>query len=349
LRYDSSESQRLHAYADALEIGRVVGVGGVVLILPIVDAHGQPTDVVQIDRIRMQDAKLMAVARLRVDAAGAIDAAALGAAVHDLRAGDRRDHTGPTPVLIEDSQTVALAVIEEPARPPSTAIGPAHAARLAPAAVADDAHTTDATPAVAASTEAGAHANLNDASRHAPPTPLGLVLGITGGVASLVSWGLFVRQYGLELGYSQQKGNGEDYRATLSDLNSTEFAPLIMGVAGSLVLTVSLPWLLPDAPPRSVPALAIAAGGVGGVLAIAGAIYTIHGAQCDQFDVEGRCRELLTTTHFGPLLLAGSLPWLSVPLVYLLRRGGEARDTSSVSLLPAPGGNGASLLWRGHL
>jgi hypothetical protein len=95
--------------------------------------------------------------------------------------------------------------------------------------------------------------------------------------------------------------------------------------------------------------LAIAAGGVGGVMAIVGTIFTITGGQCDQFDLEGRCRYLLATTHFGPLLLAGSLPWLSVPLVYLLRPAWEPRDTSSVSLLPAPRGNGASLLWRGHL
>ena len=65
------------------------------------------------------------------------------------------------------------------------------------------------------------------------------------------------------------------------------------------------------------------AGGAGAALAIAGGVLLIRGGNCTDFDLNGRCTDIISTTRLGGLLLAGSLPWLSVPLVYLLRGSPE--------------------------
>jgi hypothetical protein len=57
---------------------------------------------------------------------------------------------------------------------------------------------------------------------------------------------------------------------------------------------------------------------------------------------------VLATTRFGSLLFATSLPFLTLPVVYLLRGKPDQRDTGVV-LGPAPGGGGAELTWRGQL
>jgi hypothetical protein len=345
LRYDSAEGQRSHAYADALEIGQTVGVAEVLLVLPIIDAQGKSSDVVQVDRIRMQDGKLMAAARLRIDPAGAVDEVALAGAAHDLRNGDRHDYTHEGPAALGEVYAVAIAPKLE-----SRSGAPSPAAKLAEAPATPRPSTVATAPSKPQTTVSEPVRDDARDERASPPSPLGIVLGAVGGVATVVSWGLFASQLGLELGYSDQKQHGDDYTATLRHLERFEYIPLAVGGAGSLVLTASLPWLLPvETTPHKVPAWAIVAGSVGGAAAIAGTVFLVSGTQCSDFDVEGRCKAMLSTTHFGALLLAGSLPWLTVPVVYLLRHGSETRDTSSVSLLPAPDGRGASVSWRGRL
>jgi hypothetical protein len=357
LRYDSAEAQRVHAYADALEVGRTVGVAEVLLALPIMDEKGQATTLVQVDRIRMRDARLVGAVRLSVDNSGAIEAEALAGAARDLRAGERRDYASAPPVPIADLYAVAAAPpAEGRVRVAGNGGSPGSRSDAAPVPASSPSAADVATSAALAARAGPAAESVlhsvppsdDRAARTRHPSTLGIVLGATGGAATLVSWALFVRQLGLERGYSDQKSHGEDYSATLSDLNGSEYTPLIVGAAGSLVLTASLPWLLPDSASRKLPPLAIASGAFGGAMVIVGTVYVIRGMTCDQFDIEGRCKDMLAMAHLGPLLLAGAAPFLAVPLVYLLRPGDQARDTS-VSLLPAPDGRGASLLWRGRL
>ncbi len=351
LRYDSAAAQHGHAYSDAVEVGRVVGAGEVLLLLPVIDAADKPTDVVQVDRIRVLDGHLLGAIRLRVDGAGAIDAKALSAAVRGLRRGEQISYAG--------AGAAPLAELQVPAQIPAEDATPdkGRAAKTAAAKAAPAARAAGTLPPPPPAGEPAAEPQPPSVAGGATPPrdkggwspePLGIGLGAAGAVATLVGWGLFAHQYALELRYSSQKNAGLSYANTLSELNAFEPVPLAVEAGGAALLTASLPWLLPPAPPHHVPTWGIVAGGAGGALAIAGTVFLVRGAQCDRFDIEGRCSDILATTRFGALLLTGSLPFLGVPVVYLLRGPGQGRDTN-VSLQPAPGGRGAQLIWRGNL
>lgn len=318
LRYDSGEAQRKRAYADAVEIGRVVGVSDVLLALPMIDAAGKPTDKVQVDRIQVEDGKLLAVVRLRVDSAGAIDRAALGAAARDLLAHGEGDYTAKAPAQVTAPHEVAQQP-PEGGEPTSTAVE---------------------------ETESEATAGEERDENAWSPPAIGMVLGITGGVATLASWGMFAHQLSLESAYRDKIDANDNYERALTDLDDFELAPLIMGSAGTAALTASLPWLLP--PAEGVPTLGYVAGGFGGALAIAGAVLLVRGYECDKFDIADRCTDILATTRLGGLLLVGALPWLSVPIVYWMRDAG-AEDVARLTLEPTPAGSGGQVMLRGDL
>lgn len=343
LHYDSADMQHAHAYDDAVEVGRIVGAAEVLLVLPVIDVEGKATPVVQVDRVQVRNGKLMAAVRVHVDDAGAIEATALRAAVADLRAGQQRDHSGAAPTALEEVYAVAVG-------PPIPA--PPVIARSQPAPVAAPQLSQVQTEAsVEDADEDDTDSDADEAeplARHddAPPTTLGIVLGATGGALTLTSWALFGRQLHLESVYNQRKRDDLDTSAALRDLDATQYVPLAFAAGGAIVLTASLPWLLPRA--SKTPTWAWIAGGVGAGAVIAGTALLISGGNCGEFDLNGRCTDMLATTRFGGLLLVGSLPWLSLPLVYLLRGRPHQGDTNSVSLQPSAQSPGAQLVWRGQ-
>jgi hypothetical protein len=345
LHYDSPELQQSHAYFDAVEVGRVVGAAEVLLVLPVASPQGKATDVVQVDRVQVRNGKLLAAVRLRVDDAGAIEAGALRAAVGDRRAGQQRDHSGPAPAPLSDVFGVATG--PQPSEPPPVASA---APRAVPAIETAPAERAGETPSEAAAIDAAIATDptaARDDLDAAPPTTLGIVLGVAGGAITLTSWGLFARQLHLEAVYDDKKATPDaDTSAALHDLDTTEYLPLAVAAGGAAVMTTSLPWLLPRE--RATPTWAWIAGGVGAGAAIAGSALLISGGTCSEFDLNGRCTDILATTRFGGLLLVGALPLLSVPLVYLLRGGPHQGDTDSVSLQPSFGGQGGQLTWRGQ-
>jgi hypothetical protein len=332
LRYEGAEPQRQRAYGDALEVTRALGVAEVMLVLPVADAHGATTDVVQVDRIRVRDGALLAAVRLRIDAAGAVESAALAAAVASLRNGLQLDHTV--------AEAAPIADLEGPAQvlaPSEAALAGVHpkATRSASARGGRGADTSASAAVVDA--EEGSPRDRADA----PPTTAGVVLGVAGGLGTLTGLGLFAYQLSLELDYSAQKDEGDvaAYRDTKQKLEDFDFVPLLVTGSGALLLTASLPWLLPDAP--ELPTLAIASGIAAGALAITGAVLLAVGGGCDTFDVEGRCTHMLSTTRVGGLLLEGAVPLGAVPIVYLLRGDDAGGALASVGVWPSAEGRGA--------
>jgi hypothetical protein len=345
LRFDSMEAETEHAYADALEVGRVVGVDAVLLVLPVLDAEAHGTNVVQIDRIDTQNGKLAAAVRLRLDASNAIDAGLLADAVHDLRAGVQRDHSHRDASAIADVEVVAR-LPEVRATPTANAA----AALPEPTATASASESGDADDDGDDDDVDDAERDHDDRGNGWSPPALGIALGASGAVATLTSWGLFGYQLTLESTYHDRTRSHPpgDYLASLADLDDFELVPLAVGAGGSALLTASLPWLLPQSE-RRMPTLAIASGVFGGVLAVAGTILLVRGGNCDKTDLVGRCEDVVATTRLGGLLLEGALPWLTVPVVYLLRGPRQPGDTASMTLEPTPDARGARLIWRGAL
>ena len=334
LRYETPEQQRQRVYGDALEIARVLGVAEVLLVVPVAGADGAPTDLVQVDRIRSRDGALAAAARLRVDAAGAIDSAALGAAVATLREGAQRDHSTVAALPLADVEAPAMVLSPRDA----ALAAPRPLAVAVPVRSGNAGADTDAAAGVI-DAEHGADRDADDA----PPTTAGVVLGVAGGLGTLTGLGLFGYQLSLELKYSAQKkerpADPVAYRATKEDLEDFDLVPLIVTGGGALLLTASLPWLLPDAP--ELPTLAVVSGIAAGALAITGAVLLAVGSGCDSFDVEGRCTNILATTRLGGLLLEGAVPLGAVPMVYLLRSDDGGDDSASLAVVPAAEGRGA--------
>jgi hypothetical protein len=348
LRYDLPEAQVAHAYDDAVEVGRIVGAGEVLLVVPVLDDQGKTTEIVQVDRIQVLDAKLLAAVRLRVPATGTIDGALLNAAITDLRGGQQSDHTTANAQQIADVYAVAVAPQPPPRATIRTAVPPVPQEEAAQPAIDTESQAEVAVHETAAPLGGDGELRPETESVRRPPTALGIVLAASGGALTLTSWGLYARQLHLEAEYSDAKGAGDLARAgsDLDDLDSFQYVPIAVAAGGAAVLTASLPWLLPSA--ERVPTWSWIAGGAGAALAITGGVLLIRGGNCTDFDLNGRCTDIISTTRLGGLLLAGSLPWLSVPLVYLLRGGPERSDTDSVSLVPATRSPGAQLTWRGR-
>ncbi len=340
LRYDGAEPQRQRVYGDALEIARALGVAEVLLVLPVASAEGALTDVVQVDRIRARDGSLLAAARLRVDSAGAIESGTLTAALASLREGAQRDHTA--------AATTPIADIEAPARilKPREASVEAAQARAVLTATRAASSSTD-TNASAAVVDSERGSDYDASAADAPPTTVGAVLGITGGVGMLAGLGLFGYQLSLELDYSSQKDEGDvvAYRTTKTNLESVELVPLIVTGSGALLLTASLPWLLPESP--ELPVLALVSGIAGGALAITGGVLLAVGSGCNEFDIEGRCTDILATTRLGGILLETALPLGAVPVVYLLRGDGSGEARAALGVVPAPDQHGVLLRIQG--
>ncbi|MFI5307451.1 MAG: PEGA domain-containing protein [Polyangiales bacterium] len=347
LRYEAVESQRDHAYADALEIGRVIGAGEVALLLPVARDDGKASDVVQIDRIRVKDGQSLATVRVRLDSAGAIEAAALAAAVRALLEGRSLDLTQPTPVAVAAPEAIAVLPVEPSAQPAPAAPGDTSNTKLTSVQAGPTAAPVEA--ASEADVEAGATPDATGPRAHSSPSrPLGIALAIVGGAAAITGWALFGHQLSLEQAYRDRLNSGADASVSLPGLNHFTYVPFAVQMGASALLVAAQPWLLPPASSPRVPVWGWVVGGIGAGVAIAGAVFTIRGASCNAFDQQGRCSDVLATTRFGLDLLAASAPLLSVPVVYLLRGGVDKRDTGVV-LGPPPSGGGAQLTWRGQL
>jgi hypothetical protein len=311
LRYPDLPTQASHAYSDAVEVGRIVGTHDVVLLSSIGDTDPR---LVQAERIRVSDGALMAAVRMRVDDNGVIDQAPQVAAA--LRDGARVDFTG--------AAATTLAVQARPVAPP--------VATAPPPPVANPATT----PADLAAIEP-----TDEPAEHGPPHAVGVVLASTGGAALLTGWGLYFRQLSLELEYSDQKKHREDFTQTLQDLEDGELLAPIVGGAGALIGTISLPWLLPDEP--NVPAWAAVLGGTGTAMVVAGTVLLVTGASCDDFDVQGRCKDIVATTRLGAMLAETGLPLAAMPVTYWIRSA-TGDDTASLTVGPELGGG-----WMVHM
>ena len=344
LRYASAEDQRAHAYADAVEVGRVVGVTDIVLIAPVGQGGGaggasgtgaSGTDrLVEIERIRVSDGALRAWVRARLDAQGAI--VALDAAVRALRDGERVDLTGgaPAPLVVDAS----------PAPPPAATLVHGAAPAASGAGPASGFAGAATTPPDLAAIESDERDERDVADDDRPPHAAGIVVGAVGGAGIVAGWALWVRQFGLESTYSEQKDAGADYTSTLGDLDNGEaLAPIVVG-AGAVLATASLPWLLPEE--QSMPVWAAIVGGAGVAAAAGGTVFLVRGANCTEFDIEGRCTDIASTTRLGAVMLETAVPMLGVPVTYWLRDA-FGSDSAAASITAGP--EGASLRIGGTL
>jgi hypothetical protein len=325
LHYPSEKPQRRHLAHDAVETARVVGAGG--LITAWVVRRGEQTDVVQLDRHRVDDGAHEARVRVPFDReAGGVEPGVLDRAVEALLEPESVDLTGAEPV--------ALAA-PEPAEAAGPAVATAVESESRDQPDAEAALTAGDTLALAAPSEA-----RDDGS--SAPLVVGVTLGVAGVVTQAVGWGFYGSLVGLQNDYADAvAANPNPDMATtaeltaLRDLDGADDAPPWLLAGGALATTASLPLWLPET--DGIPWWGWASGGAGLGMATAGAVLTLQAGDCetDRFD---RCTDAPLATDLGPLLLLQSASFLAVPAVIGIR-----------ALLGGPDGGGESALPRVQL
>ncbi len=279
LRYPNDALQQRYARAHGVEIARSVGARYVALIMPA--GAGR----VRITALEVKHGKGLASVIVALDETHALRSAGPSAAA--LVAGRSMDFTvePPVPLSLEPELVAPIAL-----RVPE-AVAPTELEQ-----VADDDRSAEG-PGVLEWSLAGA--------------------GLT---AHLVGWALYVQLIALEADYRKVRDLDDSAEAQrrLDSLEAFELVPPLTALSGAVLMTASLPLILSDSEAH-VPPLALVAGGTGLAIAAVGAYVLVASSGCDRFDRLGRCDDVPATTRLGAMLLAASLPLLSIPVVYWVR------------------------------
>jgi hypothetical protein len=174
----------------------------------------------------------------------------------------------------------------------------------------------------------------------------GIVLAALGVGGLATSWVLYAQKQNIRR--MPWPDTDEIPSSEISDYNTRGVVALSVAGAGSLLLSVSDYFWLPNDP--SVPALAWVAGGVGTAVGLTGLGFYIWGTQCPRFtatvDSPLACRNFSADKIFGPLLAMHGLPLVAVPLSYALRAALRPTGVEvSVSVGPIQASSSAQGLW----
>jgi hypothetical protein len=324
LKYASSSEERRYLARDAVETGRIIGAGDVVVAWRR-SGPGAASAEVQLDRYRVADGVQLASVRLPVDAeAATLPESLLARARAALEKPESVDLTGHEP------RTIA-----QPALAPRSP-------RASPDASVEA--SVEQAPLLASSTSP-VDAPVRDEASHSRATVqiAALAAGGAGLAAHVAGWVLYGRLAATQSDYADAlNANPDPMTRTTAELNALRdidgldtAPPIVLGI-GAALSAASVPLWLPDA--EGMPWWSWTSGGVGVALAAAGTVLTVSAAGCD-VDRYDRCTDPALATGIGPLLLMQSVPLLVVPVVQALRAGGgEQGDESarfSLQLGPA--------------
>jgi hypothetical protein len=313
LRYSTRATSERFALRHGIEVARLVGARYVAVIAPEGDGK------IRISSLEVAHGKPLAQVIVGSDETGAfVD---VSEAIAALRAGRSQDFSGVVPVAIASTPAVTPAAVSSVTqqRPAST------------------------------------HAHAGDASIRRDsdddgqgPGAAGWTLAAVGAAAHLTGWALYAHQLSLESDYRKVRGLSDtsEARRRLARIDGFELLPPLTSAGGALLLTASLPWLLPRADSQPVPGWSIGVGVAGLAFAGTGVALLVRGAGCDEFDPLARCDDVVTTTHLGAQLLSSAVPLLALPAVYVLRSLGASEETP-LTIDASP--TGATLYWRGTL
>ncbi len=327
LAYATDAERDAFLLTHGVNLARAAGVGEVLLVSPELEAARA-----RVDRVRVSDGKVIASSSLTaIRGDGSIDTPMVARLVGKLRAKQSVRFVG------QDEEAMT------PWQPPTaqTAGTKMRAAAVA-AASADDADdaddATEDAPAVAP-VEAS-----DDSSPRGNTLSTGVrLLGVGIGVVGIA---------GMATGFVLHAGHGTDgdllartdplasvYRGVQQDWLDGRTMPLILGGAGSALLTSGLALFLPG--DDGVPWWGWVSGAAGLGLGAWGLVNVFGGGTCD-----GNADRLFTQAciddekrfGMGLLLVMGAVPLLSVPLVAALRGAEDPAGPSvGVSAEVAPG------------
>lgn len=154
---------------------------------------------------------------------------------------------------------------------------------------------------------------------HTTVPVVGGIAAVTGGVALIGAWSLYVARQNYRLTYRSTLSND-----VVDEWTSMGAWSLWMGVFASASLVASEYLLLPDE--RDVPWWAWLSGGVGLGVAAVGVGFAVGGSHCGPVairpgaDLQLACSAGTADAEFGPLLMLTALPLISLPIVFLTRK-----------------------------
>jgi hypothetical protein len=313
LRYSTRATSERFALRHAIEVARLVGARYVAVIAPEGDGK------VRISSLEVAHGKPLAQVIVGSDETGAF--VRVSEAIAALRAGRSQDFSGAAPKAITSTPAVTPAAVSSVTQQRPTATHAAVDDSIMSRNVDDDTHGAGA---------------------------VGWTLAATGAAAHITGWVLYAHQLSLESDYRKVRGLSDtsEARRRLSRIDSFELLPPLTSAGGALLLTASLPWLLPRSDSQPLPGWSIGVGVAGLAVAGTGVALLVRGAGCDEFDRLARCDDVVTTTHLGVHLIGLAVPLLAVPALYLLRPAGAPNETP---LTIDVSSTGATLHWRGTL
>lgn len=185
---------------------------------------------------------------------------------------------------------------------------------------------------------------------HQQPVAAAILAGV--GFSSLaVGWVLFALRDALRVELWQDTLLGTEQgvvsyeRSTLQRYRVNGGVALAAAGAGSLFLAYAQYLALPE-PDEAVrvPAWAWVAGAAGAAIGVTGLVLALSVQHCEVGDAYPTCQNAQSDPYFGPLLAIHALPFLTLPIMYLVRPRTSTRTLAwSVSATSGPRGHGLQL------
>lgn len=319
LRYGLTRARRELALGHASQIGRILGTSHVLLLAPDDGGPGW----VRAWALETRTGEVKAQGLLQVDEKGQVPHAR--AVIFALREGRSLDGTGTEPREL---------------------------AQLEPVVVARAAVEADSGPGAADPDDAASASQLlwdGDSGQSDHGDALAWTAGGIGLAGHLAGWALYGRLLSLEDDYRKVRelSDASEAQRRMARIESFELVPLAVAGGGTLIMTVSLPFLLPSAEPGSaIPTWSIVVGASGLAAAGVGTALLVQGADCSNFDALGRCDDKVTTTRLGALIISTGVPLLALPIIYGLR-GLSGDDSQHIAIGASP--DGFNVTWGSSL
>lgn len=302
MRYQNVSEELSFRRQFALEAARIVG-GSDLVTVRLTELGSEEQPIVEAERMRVSDGKVIATVRLPLDSRGTANRAVLEASARALIGEQHVDLIGNVPLVAAPD-----LVPEAPAPLPL-----------------DDIVTAESTPLQVRPSER----DRNTAR------VTGYVLSGAGLVTTLVGWGLQLRLGSLQSYYAkatniQSHVRFEAYR----DVEDFSLAPQLTLGIGAGMLSAGMPLWLPEQ--KHTPWWAWTGGGLGLVAAGVGTKLAIDTRRCVE-DEFGRCTNHVLATRLGTQLLLQSIPLLTLPIVYGVRAIWGRQPSGRIDIQAAQG------------
>jgi hypothetical protein len=319
LAYATDAERDAFLLTHGVNLARAAGVGEVLIVSPELEAARA-----RVDRVRVSDGKVIASSSLTaIRGDGSIDSPMVARVVGRLRARASVRFVG------HDEEPMA------PWQPPTASVGRAsRAVSPSPPEADDEQDAPVIAPAAAADTPSRPGNTLGTGVR---------VLGVGLAVVGIA---------GIATGFVLHAGHGTDgdllartdplagvYRGVQQDWLDGRTLPIVLGGAGSALLTTGLALFLPG--DDGVPWWGWVSGAAGLGVGAWGLINVLGGGTCD-----GNANRVYTQSciddekrfGMGALMIMGAAPLLAVPLIAALRGAADSAGPAvAVSAEVAPG------------